>query len=201
MHRQVAHTEARQGAPKTASLAAALRALNSGLTVDEHQTRFTFKNAGKLVEAYDIIVDASDNPGTRYLINDAAILAKKPLVSGAAVGTDGQLSVYGYKGGPCYRCLHPAAPPSGSFVSCSDAGVLGPITGVIGSLQALEVMKIAAAMALEREQESRKAMEEGSGDSAAEGSPGLLAPELSILLRSTKDKGRYRGMGLPLAGK
>lgn len=89
-----------------------------------------------------MVVDATDNVGTRYLINDACILARKPLVSGAAVATDGQLSVFGFHGGPCYRCLYPTPPPAETVSSCADNGVLGPVPGVIGCLQAIEAVKI-----------------------------------------------------------
>lgn len=89
-------------------------------------------------------MDATDNVPTRYLINDTCVALSKPLVSGAALGMDGQLTVYHYKGGPCYRCLFPVPPPQGTCQSCSDSGVLGVVPGIIGSLQALEAIKIAS---------------------------------------------------------
>lgn len=156
LHRQVAHCEALVGVPKALSLAAAVRALNSGVAVEPHVTKLTAANGMQLVSAYDVILDCTDNPATRYLINDACVLAGKPLVSGAALGTDGQLSVYNHDGGPCYRCLHPSPP---AFVaSCADAGVLGPITGIIGCLQALEVMKIAPAILTAKKQAASHAI-------------------------------------------
>lgn len=141
LHRQIAHTESRVGEHKAVSLATAVRDLNSSVQVHPHVARLTAETALELVSPYDCVVDCTDNPATRYLINDACVLAGRPLVSGAAVGMDGQISVYGLDGGPCYRCLHPV--PPAMVQSCSDAGVLGPIVGVIGCLQALEVMKIA----------------------------------------------------------
>lgn len=91
---------------------------------------------------YDVIIDGSDNVATRYLVNDACVIAKKPLVSGCAVRLEGQLTVYNYKGGPCYRCLYPTPPPPESVTDCVSGGVLGVVPGVIGTLQALEAMKI-----------------------------------------------------------
>jgi adenylyltransferase and sulfurtransferase len=158
LHRQTAHTEARVGSPKAGSLAAAVHALNSGVRVAAHVARFTAATGQALLDGYDAVLDCTDNPATRYMINDACALAGLPLVSGAALGTDGQLAVYGLQLGggadttgpaagarpprsPCYRCLHPVPP---AFVSsCADAGVLGPVTAVVGSLQALEVLKLA----------------------------------------------------------
>lgn len=152
LHRQIGHTAAAAaaGIPKAESLAATLRGINPLVDVTAHVCRFTAHTAEALVSRYHVVVDASDNPGTRYLVNDVCVLLGRPLVSGAAVATDGQLSVYGYASGPCYRCLHPHPPPPGGTASCSDAGVLGPITGVIGSLQALEVLKLASDAACRR---------------------------------------------------
>lgn len=99
-------------------------------------------NALDLVRAYDVVLDCSDNPGTRYLLSDACALAGRPLVSGAALGAYGQVTVLCWRGAPCYRCLHPQ--PPGAVAACADAGVLGPVTGVIGALQALEALKVAS---------------------------------------------------------
>ncbi|KAJ1473121.1 hypothetical protein T484DRAFT_1837644 [Baffinella frigidus] len=92
---------------------------------------------------YDVVVDCSDNVATRYLVSDACVLAGKPLVSGSALRLEGQLTVYNYEGGPCYRCVFPEPPPPESVTDCSDGGVVGPVVGVIGSLQAMEVIKVA----------------------------------------------------------
>ena len=143
LHRQVAHTEASAGTPKAESLVRALRALNSDITAAAQVARFSASNGVTLAAAAHVVLDASDNPATRYLVNDACVLAGVPLVSGAALGTDGQVGVYGLRGGPCYRCVHAQPPPSGSVRSCADAGVLGPVAGIVGALMALEVLKIA----------------------------------------------------------
>ena len=152
LHRQVAHTEARCGTRKADSLCAAMRALNSRGCFDAIGEHLTVSNAAAIVAAADIVVDCTDNSGSRYLINDACVFAGVPLVSGAALGTDGQLSVYNHGGGPCYRCIFPVPPPRivREGGSCSNAGVLGPVTGVIGSLQAMEVLKIASLMAAQK---------------------------------------------------
>lgn len=145
IHRQVIHTEASVGTHKADSAAAALHALNSSVQIELFRDGFTPANAVDLVRRFDVVVDASDNAPTRYLISDACAVAKKPLVSGAAIGTDGQLTVYCYgEDGPCYRCLFPAAPLPQSCARCVDAGVLGVVPGIIGTMQALEAVKILA---------------------------------------------------------
>ncbi|NXP68777.1 MOCS3 sulfurtransferase, partial [Chloropsis cyanopogon] len=100
----------------------------------------------RLVRQYDIVADCSDNVPTRYLVSDACVLAGKPLVSGSALRLEGQLVVYNHRGGPCYRCLFPEPPPPDTVTNCADGGVLGVVTGIIGCLQALEVLKIASGM-------------------------------------------------------
>ena len=143
MHRQVIHKESSVGVHKTTSAKEALLALNSSARIEEHTDGFMPSNALDLVKMYDVVLDASDNAPTRYLISDACCLANRPLVSGAAIGTDGQLTVYHYgEDGPCYRCLYPTPPPAASCARCADAGVLGPVPGIIGTMQALEVIKI-----------------------------------------------------------
>jgi adenylyltransferase/sulfurtransferase len=105
-------------------------------------------NILSLLSDYDLVVDATDNVATRYLLNDACVLTGKILVSGSALKMDGQLTVYNYRkeDGPCYRCLFPSPPPPNSVMNCSDGGVLGAVTGVIGCLQALEVIKIVSGL-------------------------------------------------------
>ena len=142
LHRQVMHATLRSGMHKAESLQTSLGALNPHCEVVPHVTRLDAAAAAALFPHYDVIVDASDNVPTRYLINDAAILFKKPLVAGAAVRTEGQLTVYGYNGGPCMRCLFPEPPPAASVASCGEAGVLGPVPGLIGVAQATETLKI-----------------------------------------------------------
>lgn len=142
LHRQLLHTESTVGLTKVDSARAYLEELNSQIEVSTHHTQLTSDNALAFLERYDIIVDATDNVATRYLLNDACVLLKKPLVSGSALQLEGQLTVYNHKSGPCYRCLFPTPPPPETVTNCGDGGVLGAITGVIGALQALESIKI-----------------------------------------------------------
>ncbi len=142
LQRQIAHTVASIGTPKTASAAAAAHAINPGVTIEAHATRLTAVNAMDLVSRYDLVCDGTDNFSSRFLVADACVLARRTLVSGAVLRFDGQLSVFRpHIGGPCYRCLYPEPPPPGLVPSCSEAGVLGAVTGVIGTLQATEVLK------------------------------------------------------------
>ena len=140
LQRQVAHTTARIGQSKVASLAASVEALNPGTRLELHQTRLTAANVASLVGAYDLACDGSDNFPTRYLLNDACMAAGKTLVSAAVLRFDGQLATF-KRDGPCYRCLHPTEPPPGAIPTCGEAGVLGAVTGVMGTLQAAEVLK------------------------------------------------------------
>jgi adenylyltransferase/sulfurtransferase len=118
--------------------------INSRLHVDAIVNALTPTNARALLEPYDVILDCTDNPATRYLLSDTAVLLGKPLVSGAAQRFDGQLCTYNLgPEGPCYRCLFPRPPSaSGATPSCEETGILGAVTGVIGSLQAVETIKI-----------------------------------------------------------
>ena len=143
IHRQVIHTEKSVGIHKVDSAAAAINSLNSLVTIERHYDGLTAQNAVSLVSAYDVIIDASDNAPTRYLLSDACAIVRKPLVSGAAIGLDGQLTVYCHgEDGPCYRCLFPESPRPESCARCADAGVLGVVPGIIGTFQALEAIKI-----------------------------------------------------------
>lgn len=145
LQRQVLHNEntANMNMPKAESAALALRKINSSIKLDVHCAQLESSNARSLLEGYDVILDCTDNAPTRYLISDTAVALGVPLVSGAALGFDGQLCVYNLGAdGPCYRCLFPAPPTPTSVRSCSEAGVLGVVTGTIGTLQALEAIKI-----------------------------------------------------------
>lgn len=144
LHRQVIHREASVGQHKSDSAASTCTALNSSVQVDVYRDGIGAQNALRLVSLYDVVLDCSDNVATRYLVNDACVLASRPLVSGAAVGLDGQLTVYNHEDGPCYRCLFPQPPPQAACQRCSDAGVLGVVPGIIGCLQALEAIKLAS---------------------------------------------------------
>ncbi|XP_052506881.1 adenylyltransferase and sulfurtransferase MOCS3 [Budorcas taxicolor] len=144
--RQVLHGEALAGRAKVFSAAAALRRLNSAVECVPYAQALTPATALDLVRRYDVVADCSDNAPTRYLVSDACVLAGRPLVSASALRFEGQLTVYHYGGGPCYRCVFPRPPPAETVTSCADGGVLGAVTGVLGCLQALEVLKTAAGL-------------------------------------------------------
>ncbi|KAK9763564.1 hypothetical protein K7432_009631 [Basidiobolus ranarum] len=142
LHRQIIHDESREGTSKAFSAKTSANKLNSFCQVEVYDTLFNSTNALEIIQQYDVVVDCTDNVATRYLINDACVLAGKPLVSGSSVRMDGQLTIYNFNGGPCYRCLFPTPPPPESVTNCSDGGVLGVVPGVIGCLEALETIKI-----------------------------------------------------------
>jgi molybdopterin/thiamine biosynthesis adenylyltransferase len=144
LQRQVAHSTARIGENKAASVAETLKALNPEVAVDIHARRMDAAAARDLIPRYDVICDGTDNFETRFLLGDACQLLGKPLVSAAVLRFEGQLSVFhGHDGtNPCHRCLHPEPPPPGLVPTCSEAGVLGAVTGVMGTLQATEVLKL-----------------------------------------------------------
>ncbi|HUJ47654.1 MAG TPA: molybdopterin-synthase adenylyltransferase MoeB [Rhizomicrobium sp.] len=143
LQRQIAHRTADIGRPKTASAADAATAINPDVSLVPHPMRLTADNALDLIRRYDIVADGSDNFATRFLVNDACFFAGKTLVSAAVTEFDGQLATFKPRAGdfPCYRCLFPEPPPPGTAPSCSEAGILGAAAGVMGTLQALEVMK------------------------------------------------------------
>jgi molybdopterin-synthase adenylyltransferase len=144
LQRQVAHTMSRLGVAKAHSAAEAATAINPDVRIDVHETRLTPANAAALVGGYDIVCDGSDNFPTRFLVADACVLGRRTLVSAAVLRFEGQLSVFkphAHADGPCYRCLYPEPPPEGEVPTCSEAGVLGAVTGVMGTLQATEVLK------------------------------------------------------------
>ncbi len=143
LQRQILHGESWIGKPKLDSAAARLREVNPHIAVELHAVRFTQENAMEIAASYDIIVDGSDNFPTRFLTNDTAFLQKKPLIYGAIHRFEGQVGVFApHLGGPCYRCLLPNMPPAGSVPSCQEAGVLGVLPGIMGSLQAMETLKL-----------------------------------------------------------
>src|SRR5215472_6352694 len=148
LQRQILFRTADVGRPKVQAGADALKALNPGVHIDIHALRLTGANAMELIAGYDIVADGSDNFATRFLVNDACYFARKPLVSAAVTEFEGQLATYkAYEPGlPCYRCLFPEPPPPGAVPSCSETGVLGAAAGVMGTLQALEVIKEIAAV-------------------------------------------------------
>jgi molybdopterin/thiamine biosynthesis adenylyltransferase len=144
LQRQVIHTTDRVGIPKTESARISIEALNPDVNVIEHRTRLDADNILEIIEGYDVIVDGADNFPTRYLLNDASVRLRKPVVSASILAFDGQLSTFVPYEGPCYRCLYPTPPPPELAPSCGAAGVLGVMAGVMGLLQANEVIKLVA---------------------------------------------------------
>ncbi len=150
LQRQILFRTSDVGRAKVEAGGEALKALNPGVQINIHQTRLDSSNVMDLIGGYDIVADGSDNFATRFLLNDACFFAKKILVSAAVTEFEGQLATYKAfdrsQPYPCYRCLFPAPPPPGTVASCSETGVLGAAAGVMGSLQALEVLKEAAGL-------------------------------------------------------
>ncbi|KAJ5722728.1 hypothetical protein N7488_000763 [Penicillium malachiteum] len=153
LHRQVLHRSYNVGKYKVDSAIESLRDLNPHVNYIAHRTNLTPTDAATIFNEYDLILDCTDNPATRYLISDTAVLLGKPLVSASALRTEGQLMVLNHpprapgdkEGGPCYRCVFPKPPPADSVVSCADGGILGPVVGTMGVLQALEAIKVITA--------------------------------------------------------
>ncbi len=142
LQRQVIYTTDDVGAPKLDTAARRLRALNPEIDIRTHAVRLTRDNAFDVIRAYDVVIDGTDNFPTRYLVNDACVLLGKPYVYGSILRFDGQVSVFDAQRGPCYRCLFREPPPPGLVPNCAEGGVLGVLPGIIGSLQALEGVKL-----------------------------------------------------------
>jgi molybdopterin/thiamine biosynthesis adenylyltransferase/rhodanese-related sulfurtransferase len=142
LQRQVTFTTGDVGKPKSEAAQARLKALNPFIDIVSYETRLTSENALDLFRDYDIIVDGTDNFPTRFLVNDACILLGKPNVYGSIFRFEGQATVFGNPGGPCYRCLYPEPPPPGLVPSCAEGGVLGVLPGIVGSIQAMETIKL-----------------------------------------------------------
>lgn len=142
LQRQILHTNDRIGMPKTESAKLTIQALNPDVRVIPYQQKLTSQNIMEIIKDYDIIVDGCDNFPTRYLVNDACVLTKKPNVHGSIFQFEGQASVFYPGKGPCYRCLYPEPPPADMAPSCQEAGVLGVLPGLIGVIQALETIKL-----------------------------------------------------------
>ncbi|MBV9464351.1 MAG: molybdopterin-synthase adenylyltransferase MoeB [Verrucomicrobiae bacterium] len=142
LQRQIIHFTGDVGRPKLSSAADKIHQLNPEVRLIPYETRFTAENAMEIAQDYDIVIDGTDNFPTRYLVNDVCVLLKKPNVYGSIFRFEGQVSVFDATKGPCYRCLYPEPPPPGSVPSCAEGGVLGMICGVIGTLQAVECVKL-----------------------------------------------------------
>ena len=142
LQRQVLFATSDVGRPKIEAAAGHLHDLNPAIQIDRFETRLTSENALDIFKDYDIVVDGTDNFPTRYLVNDACILLGKPNVYGSIFRFEGQITVFGYPGGPCYRCLYPEPPPPGLVPSCAEGGVLGVLPGIVGTIQAAETLKL-----------------------------------------------------------
>jgi sulfur-carrier protein adenylyltransferase/sulfurtransferase len=142
LQRQIIYDTSDVGRSKLQSARERLHAINPDVRIEEHETRFTADNAIDLVSAYDVVLDGTDNFPTRYLVNDACVIANRPNVYGSIFRFEGQASVFAAPGGPCYRCLHPEPPPPGLIPSCAEGGVLGVLPGIVGTIQATEAIKL-----------------------------------------------------------
>lgn len=141
-HRQILHKPDDVGKPKVESAAAFVKELNGSISTRLYPFSLEAGNSVEIFSGYDVVLDCTDNQPARYLISDTCVILGLPLISGAALKTEGQLAVYNYRNGPCYRCLFPVATPAENVQSCGRAGVLGPVVGLIGILQALECIKV-----------------------------------------------------------
>jgi adenylyltransferase/sulfurtransferase len=142
LQRQVLYAVPDVGRPKLEAAADRLRAANPHVIVEPHPARFSATNAEALVRGYDVVVDGTDNFATRYLVNDACVLFRRPNVYGSIFQFEGQAAVFAVQGGPCYRCLHPDPPEPGLIPDCAQGGVLGVLPGIVGTIQATEALKL-----------------------------------------------------------
>jgi len=142
LQRQILHSTSDVGRKKLDSAAEKLRAINPYLTLRPFETRLTSDNALEIVREFDLVVDGTDNFPTRYLVNDACVLTRRPNVYGSIFRFEGQVSVFATREGPCYRCLYPEPPPAGLVPSCAEGGVLGILPGLVGVMQATEAIKL-----------------------------------------------------------
>ena len=142
LQRQVLYSTADVGRPKLEAAEARLRGLNPHVNIEAHPVTLDASNAKALVSAYDVVLDGTDNFTARYLVNDACVMTRTPNAYGSIFRFEGQASVFAAENGPCYRCLHPEPPPPGLVPSCAEAGVLGVLPGIIGTIQATEAIKL-----------------------------------------------------------
>ncbi|KAK4545113.1 hypothetical protein LTR36_003664 [Oleoguttula mirabilis] len=195
LHRQIAHSTARVDMNKTQSAMEYLQSLNPHVNYNRHEFHLTPQKAIQIFEQYDLVLDCTDHPTSRYLISDACILTGKTLVSASALKTEGQLIVLNNPprppgdalGGPCYRCIFPKPPPAESVLSCGEGGILGPVVGVMGVLQALEAIKVLTARA------QRPA---NGGDWSTNGATSEAAPKATLLMFSTYNTPQFRSVRL-----
>jgi adenylyltransferase/sulfurtransferase len=142
LQRQIIHTTSRVGVPKVESAKIAISEINPHVQVQTYETSLRSDNALEILKDYDVVLDGTDNFATRYLVNDACVLLKKPNVYGSIFRFDGQVTTFWAEHGPCYRCLYPQPPDAGLVPSCAEGGVLGVLPGIVGILQATETIKI-----------------------------------------------------------
>ncbi|MGE5553100.1 MAG: HesA/MoeB/ThiF family protein [Betaproteobacteria bacterium] len=142
LQRQILHRTEDVGRPKAESAARAVKALNPGVEVAVHRARLGQDNVRDLIGGYDLVIDGVDNFASRYLLNDACVMAKKPLIEAGILRFDGMIMTIKPGEGPCYRCVFPDPPPPGAVPSCQEAGVIGAVAGVMGVLQANEALKL-----------------------------------------------------------
>jgi molybdopterin/thiamine biosynthesis adenylyltransferase/rhodanese-related sulfurtransferase len=142
LHRQILYGSGAVGRPKLEAARERLADLNDSIAIETHDARLTSENALEILRGYDVVLDGTDNFPTRYLVNDACVLLGKPNVYGSVFRFDGQVSVFATPDGPCYRCLYPDPPPPELVPNCAEGGVLGVLPGVIGTLQAVEAIKL-----------------------------------------------------------
>ncbi len=141
LQRQIIYNMTDVGRPKVAAAQEKLKAFNPQIELAAHPVRLSSPNALEILKSYDVILDGSDNFPTRYLVNDACVILKKPNIHGSILGWDGQVTAF-VPGGPCYRCLYPKPPAPGTVPSCAAAGVMGTIAGLVGVIQANEALKV-----------------------------------------------------------
>ena len=144
LQRQVLYGTSDIGRPKIEAAQARLRDVNPHVAIEPHAVRLDASNVVDLVSRYDLVIDGTDNFAARYLVNDACVITRRPNVYGSVFRIEGQLSVFATADGPCYRCLHPEPPPPGVIPGCSEAGVLGVLPGLVGTIQANEAIKLIA---------------------------------------------------------
>lgn len=142
LQRQILYTRSDVGRPKAETAMAQLHAINPFIEIEVHEVKLSAANALGLIEKYDVVIDGSDNYSTRYIVNDACVFLKKPNVYGSIFRFDGQASVFFSQEGPCYRCLYPEPPEPGLVPNCAEAGVLGVLPGIVGTIQATEAIKL-----------------------------------------------------------
>ncbi|GFP57859.1 adenylyltransferase and sulfurtransferase uba4 [Trichoderma asperellum] len=190
LHRQVAHSTGRVGMMKVDSAVAYLKGLNPTITYNAHATHLTPLNAEEIVSQYDLVLDCTDHPTSRYLISDICVLLSKPLISASAFQTSGQLIVLNNPPGkgPCYRCVFPKPPPPESVVGCGEGGIIGPVVGTMGVLQALEAIKL-----IVRGDHLQRSEANGQGEEVKQVGLLLFSAMGDVPFRTVRMRGKKKG--------